>query len=248
MSEPVHYEVDDQVAWLTLDVQHNRNALSRALVTSLLDGLDRAEADPDVRVVVIRAAGSVFCSGADMVEAAEEGMETGARRLVELQRRIVCSPRAVVVRLHGPVRAGGIGIVAAADIALAAEPVTFALTEVRLALAPAVISLTVLPRLTSRAAARTFLTGETFDATAAEAMGLVTTTVPADRLDDELASVLADLRQGHPQGLAESKRLATADVRARIERDGEEMAALSARLFGSDEARTAMRAFLDRRR
>ncbi len=244
MTELVHYGTDGHVASITLDSPHNRNALSRAVVGGLLEGLDRAEADDGVRVVVLRAEGPVFCSGADLVEAAGEGMEEGARRLVALQRRIVASPLPVVVRLHGPVRAGGIGIVAAADLAISTREATFALTEVRLGLAPAAISLTVLPRLTSRAAARTFLTGETFDGAAAATMGLVTTAVPADQLDVELAGVLADLARGHPQGLAESKRLTTADVLARIDRDGEQMAALSARLFGSEAAKTAMRAFL----
>jgi enoyl-CoA hydratase/carnithine racemase len=248
MSELVRLRVDGPVATLTLDSPANRNALSSRLVTGLVDGIDRVEADDGVRVVVLTATGSVFCSGADLSEAGGGGMVEGARRLVELQRRIVASPKPFVARVQGAVRAGGIGIVAAADLALCADQVTFALTEVRLGLTPAVISLTVLPRLTSRAAARTFLTGETFDAPTAAAMGLVTTAVPADALDDELARVVADLGQGSPQGLRESKRLVNGDLLARIERDGDAMAELSGRLFGSDEARAAMQAFLDRRR
>lgn len=248
MDELVEYDVDGTTATLTLDSPSNRNALSRRLVAGLLDGLDRAEADEGVKAVLLRSAGTVFCSGADLSEAAEGGMEEGARQLVELQRRIVGSAKPVVVRLDGAVRAGGIGIVAAADIALCADAVSFALTEVRLALAPAVISLTVLSRLTSRAAARTFLTGETFDAQAAAAMGLVTAALPAEQLDAEVGRVLADLAKGHPQGLRESKRLANAELLASIERGGEAMAELSARLFGSDDAREAMLAFLSRRK
>jgi enoyl-CoA hydratase/methylglutaconyl-CoA hydratase len=248
MTALVHYEVAERVATLTLDSQHNRNALSRRLVTDLFEGLDRAEADDSVKVVVVRAAGRTFCSGADLGEASGEGMEEGARRIVELQRRIVGSPKPVVARVHGAVRAGGIGIVAAADIAIGAASATFALTEVRLALTPAVISLTVLPRLSSRAAARTFLTGEIFDGAAAAAMGLLTVAVADDELDGEVAAVVADLGKGHPQGLRESKRLANADLLARIERDGERLAALSATLFGSEEAREAMLAFLARKK
>ena len=171
--ELVHHEVDDGVATITLDSPHNRNALSRQLVTQLFDALDRAEQDPEVHVVLIRSADRVFCSGADLSEAAEGGMEEGAQALVALQRRILSHRSPVVTRLAGPVRAGGLGIVAASDIVLCSDDVTFAFTEVRLALSPAVISLTVLPRLTSRGAAESFLTGRKFDAAEAAQMGLV---------------------------------------------------------------------------
>jgi enoyl-CoA hydratase/carnithine racemase len=196
---------------------------------------------------VVRAAGRVFCSGADLAEAAEGSMREGAAALVEVQRRILACPKPVVARVHGAVRAGGTGIVAACDLAVAAESATFALTEVRLALAPAVVSLTVLPRLTSRAAARAFLTGAPFDGTAAAAMGLVTVAVSEERLDEELDKLVTDLAAGHPQGLRESKRLLNADLLAAVERDGPALADLSQRLFGSAEARAAMRAFLSRR-
>ncbi len=244
----VRYAVSGGVGTLTLDSPRNRNALSGRLVTELLDGLDRAENDPEVRVVVIAAAGPVFCSGADLSEATADGMEEGARRVVELQRRIVSSGKPVVVKVEGAVRAGGTGIVAAADIAVCAESATFALTEVRFGLAAAVVSLTVLHRLTSRAAARTLLTGETFDGAAAAEMGLVTLTVPDLEVETELQHVLAQLLQGHPQGLREAKRLVNAALVERIEQSGNELAAVSARLFASDAAREAMTAFLTRRR
>ncbi len=245
---PVTYDVQAGVATITLDHQAKRNALSKALVTGVFDGVDRAESDDDVRVVVVRAAGSVFCSGADLSEATGEGMEEGARTIVELQRRIVASPKPFVARVHGAVRAGGIGIVAACDIAVSADSATFALTEVRLGLAASVISLTVLPRMTPRSASRTLLTGETFDGTAAEDMGLVTVAVPEAQLDAALDRVVGDLLKGHPQGLAEGKKLLNAELLAGLEARGEERAALSARLFGSDAAREAMLAFLSKGR
>jgi enoyl-CoA hydratase/methylglutaconyl-CoA hydratase len=238
----------DGVAVLTLDSPHNRNALSRRLVSELLDGLTAAEADEAVRVVVVRAEGPVFCSGADLGEAAAGSMREGAAALVELQRRVVACPKPVVARVQGPVRAGGTGLVAACDVAVAVEGATFALTEVRLALAPAVVSLTVLPRLTSRAAARLFLTGTPVDGRTAAEVGLVTSAVPADRLDEEVDRLVTDLLAGHPQGLRETKRLLTAGVLEAIDRDGDALADLSQRLFASDEARAAMAAFLSRRR
>jgi len=248
MTELVHYRVDDHVASVVLDSQHNRNALSRQLVTELLERLDQAEADADVRVVLIRAEGSTFCSGADMSEAREVDMEKAARVLVDLQRRIVTFAKPVVTRLHGNVRAGGIGIVAASDIAISAHDAAYAFSEVRLGLTPAAISLSVLPRMTDRAAALTFLTGEVFDGRAAERMGLVTRSVPEEELNLTADEICAALAKGNPQGLRETKQLLGRPLVERIDRDGDELARLSARLFGSDEAKAAMLAFLNRRK
>ncbi|MCW2794463.1 MAG: Enoyl-CoA hydratase, partial [Nocardioides sp.] len=242
-AELVHYTVSDAVATITLDSQHNRNALSRQLVTELFARLEAAEADEAVRVVLVRAEGRVFCSGADLAEATSEGMEVGARRIVDLQRLIATMAKPVVVRLHGAVRAGGIGIVAAADIAIAAEDATFALTEVKLGLAAAIISLTVHHRMNPRAAALTTLGGEVFSGAEAASYGLVTKAVPGDDLDAEVARVCASLATGAPQGLRESKRILNRDLVARIDAHGDEMAALSAELFASDAAREAMTAF-----
>ncbi|WP_030483413.1 enoyl-CoA hydratase family protein [Nocardioides aequoreus] len=248
MTDPlVTYAADGAVGTITLDSPHNRNALSAALVEQLQAALAAAAAD-ETRVVVVGSADRVFCSGADLKEAGAGGMEQGARTLADLQRTIVTHPKAVVVRLAGPVRAGGLGIVAAADLVVCADDVTFAFTESRLGLAPAVISLTVLPRLTSRAAADTFLSGRTFGAAEAAAMGLVTRAVPPEQLDAAVAQVCGDLAQAHPQGLRETKQLLARDLVARIDAQAAEMATLSARLFASDGAREAMTAFLERRR
>lgn len=247
MSELVHLQVADGVATITLDSERNRNALSRQLVTELADHLTTAAADEAVRVVLIRSAGRVFCSGADLSEAAEGGMEEGARALIDLQRQIATLSRPVVVELAGPVRAGGLGIVGAADVVIAAASVSFALTEVRLALAPAVISVSLLERFTSRAAADLFLTGRTFDAAEAAEAGLITRVVADDDLGEAVAAVLADLALGYPQGLRETKKLLNHDLVARIDALGGPLAAQSAQLFGSDEARAAMLAFLQRR-
>lgn len=246
MTELVHYAAADGVATLTLDSPHNRNALSRQLVTELYAGLESAGSDEEVRVILIRSADRVFCSGADLSEAATTPMEESAKAIVELQRRIVASPKPVVVALAGPVRAGGTGIVAAADIAIASEEADFALTEVKLALTPAIISLTLLPRMTSRGAALTFLGGEKFGGAEAAAYGLVTEVVPADRLDARVTEVCEQLGTGHPQGLRETKGLLNRDLVDRIDTRGPELAQLSARLFGSDEARDAMMAFLSK--
>jgi enoyl-CoA hydratase/methylglutaconyl-CoA hydratase len=246
--ELVHYAVADALATITLDSPHNRNALSRQLVTELFERLERAAADAEVKVVLVRQVGKVFCSGADLSEATTVGMAEGARRIVELQRLIATMAKPVVTRIAGAVRAGGIGIVAASDIAISADDATYALTEVKLGLAAAIISLTVHARMSPRAASLTTLGGEVFTGAQAADYGLVTTAVPADELDAAVDAVCAQLATGAPQGLRESKQILNRDLVRRIDEYGDEMAALSAPLFASDEAREAMTAFLNRKK
>jgi enoyl-CoA hydratase/methylglutaconyl-CoA hydratase len=248
MTELVHLDAAQGIATITLDSPHNRNALSQQLTGELLAHLEAAGADDTVRAIVIRSAGDVFCSGADLAEATTVGMRAGAQRMVDVQRAIVANPKPVVARVAGPVRAGGIGIVAAADISIAGHSSTFALTEVRLGLAAATISLTVIPRLTDRAASLMFLTGDGFDGVEAAQLGLVTRSVPDFELDVALDAVLASLLKGVPQGLRETKKLLNRKLLADIDARGTELAELSAGLFGSDAARAAMLAFLNRKK
>jgi enoyl-CoA hydratase/methylglutaconyl-CoA hydratase len=247
-AELVHLEVDGPVATITLDSPHNRNALSKQLVTELVAHVATAGEDDAVKVVLIRSSGRVFCSGADLSEASAGGMEEGAMTIVALQRQLLTLPKAVVTELAGPVRAGGIGIVAASDIAIAATDATFALTEVKLGLAAAIISLTVHQRMNPRAAALTTLGGEVFSGEQAAAYGLVTVAVPAEDLEAEVRRTCESLATGTAQGLRESKKILNRDLVERVDERGEELAALSASLFASDEARAAMTAFLSRAR
>lgn len=247
MSELVRLEVADDVATITLDSPHNRNALSRALVTQLSRALDASADEDSAKVVVLRSSGRVFCSGADMSEASEHGMEEGARGLIALFRQVLAHPKPVVAVLAGPVRAGGIGIIGACDVVVAAAEATFAFTEARLGLAPAMISLTTMPRMTERAASWTYLSGETFDGVEAARIGLATRVVPVEDLESAVADVVASMSQSSLQGLNETKRLLNARMLTDIDERGDELAATSARLFGSDEARAAMQAFLEKR-
>lgn len=246
--ELVRRSVDAGICTLTLDSPHNRNALSRQLIAELLDGLAAAEADPEVRAILVAHEGKVFCSGADLAEASSADANEAPRSMIEVQRAIVSSSKPVVVAVGGAARAGGLGIIAAADVAVAAEEATFALTEVRLGLAPAVISAPLLARMNTRAAQQTFLTAEPFDGRAAAEHGLVTCAVPREKLDEEVGRVCAALAKGHPQGLRETKKLLNRQICRDLDDQGPALADLSVRLFASDEAKQAMRAFLDSRR
>ena len=245
-AELVHLDIEGPLATITLDSPHNRNALSKQLVTELVGHVATAGEDGSVKAVLIRSSGRVFCSGADLSEASTGGMTDGARAIVALQRQLLTLPKPVVTEVAGPVRAGGIGIVAASDIAIVSTEATFALTEVKLGLAAAIISLTVHHRMNPRAAALTTLGGEVFSGEQAAAYGLVTAAVPADELAAEVAKTCDSLATGAAQGLRESKAILNRDLVARIDERGEELAALSATLFASDEAREAMTAFLSR--
>ncbi|MCV7406438.1 enoyl-CoA hydratase family protein [Mycobacterium marseillense] len=168
-----------------------------------------------------------------------------AREMAALMRAIVASPLPVIAAINGHVRAGGFGLVGACDIVVAGPRSTFALTEARIGVAPAIISLTLLPKLSPRAAARYYLTGEKFDADVAAEIGLITMAV--EDVDDAVAKLVADVGRGSPQGLAASKALTTAAVLEGFDREAERLAEESARLFVSDEAREGMLAFLEKR-
>jgi enoyl-CoA hydratase len=252
MDRLVEYAVEGHIARLTLNSPHNRNALSTTLVSQLHQGLRDAAADPAVRAVVLGHTGNTFCAGADLSEgSAATGADPGemaaerAREMAALLRAIVESPLTVIVAVDGHVRAGGMGLVGAGDIAVAGPRSTFALTEARIGVAPAIISLTLLPKMSARAAARYYLTGETFDAATAAAIGLIT--MAADDVGAAVASLVADIGRASQQGLAASKALTTAAILDGFDRDAERLSTDSARLFVSEEAREGMLAFLQKR-
>lgn len=249
MSALVGYAVDGPVARLTLDSPDNRNALSTALVEQLHQGFTDAVADSGVRVVVLGHTGGTFCAGADLGEAA--GREPGdlavdrAREMTRLLRRILELPVPVIGAIDGHVRAGGLGLVGACDIVVAGQRSTFALTEARIGVAPSIISLTLLPRMTSRAAGRYFVTGEKFGPGEASEIGLVT--IATDDVDDSVAELTAAIGKASPQGLAASKALTTAPILETFDRSAERLTTQSAELFVSEEAREGMLAFLQKR-
>jgi len=242
----VEYTVDGATARVTLNSPHNRNALSSALVDQLHQGLRDAAADPKVRAVVLGHTGGTFCADADLSEASEGDTTIDrTRQLTVLLRAILELPVPVIGAIDGHVRAGGFGLVGACDIVVAGPDSTFALTEARIGVAPAIISLTLLPKMTARAVGRYYLTGEKFGAQEAERIGLVT--IATDDVSATVSQLTAELAKGSPQGLRESKALTTAAILAEFDQRADELGALSARLFASDEAREGMLAFLQKR-
>ena len=237
------------VMTLALDSPHNRNALSNQLVRELTEGLAAADDDESVRCVVLTHTGGTFCAGADLSEATEGGTDDPAReraeQLVDLLEAIVRCGKPVIGRIDGHVRAGGMGLVASCDLVVTGPSSTFALTEARLGLAAAVISIPVLARLDDRSASRWLLTAGTFDAAEAQRIGLVTEAV--DDVDAAVTVLTEELLLCSPQGLRETKVLLTHGLLEAFAAGRDRVAEQSSRLFQSEEAQEGMTAFLQRR-
>lgn len=252
MTRLVHKELADGIATITLDSPPNRNALSVRLLRDLEERLTWALAEPEVRVIVLTGTGNVFCSGADLKEQRVEPAAGAADAPVtasfpEILSLIWESPKPVVCRLNGVARAGGLGLVAACDFAIAPLGTSFAFTEVRLGVVPAMIAVPVLRRLDPRAAGEYFLTGEVFDAARAVEIGLLTRAVPAEELDATVARYAEMLLRGGPEALAITKRLVRDLPSVSFEEGLRQMAALSAERFTSDEGQEGIAAFMAKR-
>jgi enoyl-CoA hydratase len=232
----VRCDVADGVATITLDAPANRNALSRALLRGLHDALDRAE-QSDVRAIVLTHTAPTFCAGADLKERSSGPADSTP--MVRAMQRLIEAPQPTIAAVQGSVRAGGIGLMASCDLVVVRPDVTFAFTEVRIGVAPAIISVPILQRCPWSKLAAAFLTGETFDAAAAQNLGLVTHV--ADDVDAAVNMLVAGVLLGAPNAVAATKRL------LRGGSSWDEMQTLSEALFSSDEAREGMAAFAERR-
>lgn len=246
--ELVHLDVAEGIATITLDSPHNRNALSARLRRELSGHLATAIDDDAVRVIVLTHTGPVFCAGMDLKEAqGPDSSSQGVREFPAILEALWHSPTPIVARLAGPARAGGVGMVAACDIAIAADTASFAFTEVRIGVVPAIISVTVLPRLLPRPAHELLLTGETFDAARAERIGLINRAVPAGQLDTEVARYTDMLALGAPGALAATKQVLLEDPAPSMSEAFDAALALSARHFASEEGQEGIRAFAEKR-
>jgi methylglutaconyl-CoA hydratase len=245
----VRVEIAAGVMTVTLADVENRNALGGALVGGLHDAIVAANADSSVRAVVVTNEGSTFCAGANLKE--RSGVQTSSTPSVgfeELLATIQSSPTPVLGRIAGHVVGGGNGLAAALDIAIAADDVKFGFTEVRLGVAPAIISVVCLPKMRPGEAMEAFLRGHRFSASRAAELGLIQRAVPADQLDAAVEEVLADLRRGGPQALGFAKRLVHEVPRMEPQDAFRWTAQLSGELFKSEEAAEGIAAFLGRRK
>lgn len=245
MGEKILVEQTDGVLTITLADEPKRNALSRALAAEFVDAMDQAEADPSVRVVVVTNQGSVFCAGADLSERLSD--EAGAADPLAIFGRIRRSAKPFVGKIAGHAIAGGLGLAAAMDISVAIETAKFGFSEVRLGLAPAVISVICLPKMRMGEASDAFLRGNRFDGTEAARLGLINQAVPETELTTAVDAVVADLLEGGPNALAYSKQIINHVPGMALDAALPWTVDLSASLFASDEGREGMAAFLEKR-
>jgi methylglutaconyl-CoA hydratase len=236
--------IDRGVATITLDRPDERNVLSAELVDGLADHLDAAVADDAARVVVLTNAGTTFCAGADL----RAGTARSPRHsLVDVLTTILDSPKPVIGRIAGHCMGGGVGLASACDISVISDDAKVGFTEVRIGVAPAMISVVCLPKMRRADAAELFLSGERITAARAVEVGLLNRVVPRGDLDAAVAEVVGKVAAGGPGALAAAKRL----LREVPDLDRDAAFAmtevLSGELFASEEAAEGMAAFREKR-
>ena len=236
MGQLVNIAVADGVATITLDSPANRNALSQQLLADLHGALDVAETG-QARVIVLTHTAPVFCAGADLKERATGRVDSTS--LVSAIQRLATTPAPVIAAVDGPVRAGGIGLMAACDLVVVNSSITFAFTEVRIGVAPAIITWPILQRCGWSKLAAPYLTGEVFDAAKALDMGLVTHVT--DDVTATTAELCRNIMLGGPYAVVATKTL------LRRTHTIAELQSLSESLFTGAEGREGMAAFTEKR-
>lgn len=247
--------VADSIATITLNRPEVRNAFNENAIADLTMAFDEASQDAGVRAIVLAANGAAFCAGADlnwmkkMAGYSFEENEADALRLADMLRTIYFSPKPVVAKVQGDCYAGGMGLVAACDIVVAAQGANFCLSEVKLGLIPATISPYVIKAMGEQAARRYFLTAERFDATQALRLGLAHEVVPSEQLDATVAGIVKSLAGNSPNAVREAKKLVR-DI-AGVPIDDVLLADTAGRIAtirASEEGREGVAAFLEKRK
>jgi methylglutaconyl-CoA hydratase len=242
-------------AWLWLNRPELRNALNGELQDFLVQALEKLEKENSVRVLVLAGRGQAFCAGGDLSRMEQASKMTKAKskseagRFAKLLYRMHTYPKPVIARVHGAAFAGGMGLVAACDLVIAAEEAEFCLPEVRIGLVPAMISPYIVRAMGEQQARRYVLTGERFAAREAHRFGFVHECVAAAELDARVEKLTAQLAQAGPQALARSKKLLARVAKAAISpKLAAETAAVLAEVRAGDEAREGIRSFLEKRK
>lgn len=251
MTEAATCTIEGGVATITLNRPEARNRLDSEGMGEVVGHLARCADDPGVRVVVLTGSGSTFCAGADLAAAASGAAGgfagSGPAAMVALLTALLDHPKPTIAKVQGHVAGGGNGLVAACDLAIASQDALFAFSEVRLGVAPAVISVVCLMVMHRRDAQELFLTGERVDADRVLRAGLLTSVVPADGLDAAVDGYARLLSEGGPQAQAAAKDLIRRIPALPREEAFDQAAGRSAALFASPEAKEGMTAFLEKR-
>jgi methylglutaconyl-CoA hydratase len=248
-------ELNQGVGLIWLNRPDLRNAMNDVMLGELTHALDNAISDDEVRVILLAGRGKAFCAGGDLAwmkkarAMSPDEARADSGRLAGVLRLLHRSPKPTVARVHGAAFAGGMGLVAACDIAIASADTRFCLSEVKLGLIPAMISPYVIKAIGERQARRYFLSAEVFEAAEAWRIGLVQSIVPEDELDGAVNGMLGQLLAAGPQAMGHCKQL-IADVAGKVIDDAlsAETAARIAQVRASDEAQEGIAAFFEKRK
>ena len=244
--DAILYAVEGGAAWITLNRPENRNALSPALVTELHNHLVEAIADPNVRCVVITGTGPAFCAGADLKNRQDQ---SSGPTFPDVLKLMVNSEKPVIAAVNGVAFAGGLGLVGACDIVVAAEDAQFSFSEVRIGVIPAIIAVVCVPKLGVHNAMKLFLTGERFSGTQAVGLGLVHRTATKEKLRDAITQEVDMIRLGAPNAVGECKKLVRAAMVQRpLDEQFATMEAWSKRMFAAPDGQEGMAAFREKRK
>ncbi len=243
----IKYYVSNQVASITLDRPERRNALDDAMVDGLLTTFRQAQEDDAVRMIVLRASGDTFCAGADLKSGGVQ-LRDAEQPFVTLLRAMWHCPKPIVGCISGSAYGGGLGLIAACDLTVAATEAQFAFSEVRVGVVPAMISVVVIPKIGIQNAMWLFLTAERFSAERARQMGLVHQVCPRNELDAAVENLLSQLRLAGPQALRHAKELVRRVPHMSMDEAFRYTSVLIGELFSSPEALEGMRAFAEKRK
>lgn len=249
-------EVADRVGIVTLNRPERHNAFDAELIRELSQSLAGMAGDDSVHVVVLSSTGKSFCAGADLnwmraaAKWSDEENEADARAMAEMLHRLAMLPKPTIARVQGPAYGGGVGLIAACDIAIATFEVQFALSEVKLGLIPATIAPHVIAAIGERRARRYMLTAERFSAAEAYRIGLIHEMVADEpALDDAIGQIVDAVLANSPVALAACKDLIRAVAhRAIDDAVTADTARRIARVRASAEGREGIAAFLERRK
>ncbi len=244
--EAVLLSVTAGVATITLNLPEQKNSLSDELVNGLADRLDAAIADPAVRLIVLTNAGNTFCAGADLKSKRPGVNSAGDRTFVDVFRIIQQSPKPVIGRVDGHATGGGVGLVAVCDVSVMRNDAKIGFTEVRIGVAPAVISVVCLPKMRRADASELFLSGERFTPDRAAAVGLINRSVDPSELDATVERFVDQIIRGGPNALAAAKELITTVADMDLDEAFAWTAKRSQELFDQTEAKVGIQSFLDR--
>lgn len=257
MSEKIKTNLTAGVYTITLADPENRNALSRQLTRELLAAMDRVDTDDEIRAVVLTNEGSVFCAGADLSERSDDDRpdanesrddeNTDDADPLGFFGRIRRSSKPWVGKINGHAVAGGLGLAAAADISVGLATAKMGFSEVRIGVAPAIISVICLPKMRASEASEAFLRGNRFTAVEAARLGLINYAVPAEEMDAKVDEIVADLVLGGPLALAASKQLINDVPTMPFDQAMAWATKLSGSLFESDEGQEGMKSYLEKR-